>query len=147
MCDDSTSERKPPSSPAKSMNNVSRGKAITQARTRGTTRNLEESIDNDSIASICPDALMLASTAPMPDPTLPARLGASQRRAVQFQRKMTPPGRRDHCRRSKGHKSIPRVERHHGSKRKPGNEISASNLLPTSSVLATQLSGLKQRPD
>jgi len=46
---------------------------MTHARTRGTTRNLNESIDNDSIASICSEALMFAMTAPIPKPTRPAR--------------------------------------------------------------------------
>jgi len=54
------------------MKSVRKGRAITQARTRGTTRNLNESIDSDSIASICSDALMFARTAPIPEPTRPA---------------------------------------------------------------------------
>ena len=39
---------------------------------RGTTRNLNESTDSDSIASICSVALMLDRTAPIPEPTRPA---------------------------------------------------------------------------
>src|SRR5208282_4466 len=54
------------------MNKVRRGTAKTQAMTLGTTRNLNESIERDSTPSICSVALMLASTAPMPDPTRPA---------------------------------------------------------------------------
>src|SRR5438874_6924388 len=54
------------------MKSVRKGRAITQARTRGTTRNLNESIDSDSIASICSEALMFARTAPIPEPTRPA---------------------------------------------------------------------------
>jgi len=55
------------------MNNVRRGNAMTHATTRGTTRNLNESIESDSMLSICSVARILASTAPIPEPTRPAR--------------------------------------------------------------------------
>jgi len=48
------------------------GIAIVHATIRGTTRYLKESIDSDSIASICSVALMFDRTAPIPDPTRPA---------------------------------------------------------------------------
>lgn len=45
---------------------------MTHATTRGTTRNLNASIESDSMPSICSVALIFARTAPIPEPTLPA---------------------------------------------------------------------------
>ena len=54
------------------MKSVRSGSASVHATMRGTTRNLNESTDSDSIASICSVALMLDRTAPIPEPTRPA---------------------------------------------------------------------------
>src|SRR5216683_4631089 len=66
------SERKPPRRPEKSRKSVSNGSASVHAMTRGTTRNLKESMESDSMASICSVARMLERTAPIPEPTRPA---------------------------------------------------------------------------
>ena len=73
MPEEAYSDRKPPRRPAKSINSVKTGSATTQATTRGTTRNLNESTDSDSMPSICSVTRMFPSTAPMPEPTRPAR--------------------------------------------------------------------------
>lgn len=72
-------------------------------------------------------------------------LGASLRRAVLFQREMAPPGIIAAA--PKGHKRIPRVERHHGSKRKPRNDDKRERLVADFSELARKLSELKRRTD
>ena len=79
MCDAACSAKKPAKSPEKSINKVKSGMAITHARTRGTTRNLKESIERDSIPSICSVTLIFARTAPIPEPTRPARSNPATR--------------------------------------------------------------------
>ena len=55
------------------MKSVSIGSASVHAMMRGTTRNLNESMDSASIPSICSVARISARTAPIPEPARPAR--------------------------------------------------------------------------
>ena len=65
------SARKPPRIPAKSINVVSSGTAMMQARMRVTARYLKELTAVASSASICSVTFIAPSSAPMPAPTRP----------------------------------------------------------------------------
>src|ERR1700746_328947 len=98
------------------MNNVNKGNAMTHATTLGTTRSLKESIDRDSMASICSVTRILASTAPIPDPTRPASRRPATSGPISTKKESAwTVG--DHSASAKGHQSTTGMKGHHRAER------------------------------